>query len=295
MLLVAVLFAACAPVPAAAPAPSEEAAAEPTSAPVEEAEEVVTIEFWDFQQSDKDILEAQEKAIAEFKKENPNIDINVTVFPIAEYRDKLLVATQGGQPPDISTLDQIWVAEWAASGAIIPLDDYIASSGISRDIFFPGAWDSNVWQGKTWGIPLNNDVWQELYYNKDMFEAAGLDPERGPADWDEWLEYCEKLNNPPEQYCISFMGTGEYVAVIGNSFIHSNGGAVLSEDGTEALINQPKAVEGLEMWKALEAYAPPLARPAAWKPMGSASSRRAQPPWYWWAPGSRTPSMASPT
>ncbi len=107
MLLVAVLFAACAPVPAAAPAPSEEAAAEPTSAPVEDAEEVVTIEFWDFQQSDKDILEAQEKAIAEFKKENPNIDINVTVFPIAEYRDKLLVATQGGQPPDISTLDQI--------------------------------------------------------------------------------------------------------------------------------------------------------------------------------------------
>ncbi len=149
------------------------------------------------------------------------------------------------------------MAEWAASGAIIPLDDYIANSGISRDIFFPGAWDSNVWQGKTWGIPLNNDVWQELYYNKDMFEAAGLDPERGPADWDEWLEYCEKLNNPPEQYCISFMGTGEYVAVIGNSFIHSNGGAVLSEDGTEALINQPKAVEGLEMWKALEAYAPP--------------------------------------
>ena len=89
-------------------------------------EEPVTIEFWDMQQSDLNILAAQEAALAQFEEENPNIKVNVTVFPYPEYRDKLLIAVQGGKAPDISTLDQIWTSEFAAAEAIIPLDDYIA-------------------------------------------------------------------------------------------------------------------------------------------------------------------------
>lgn len=219
--------------------------------------DVVTIEVWDMQQSDKNILEAQQKAIAQFEKENPGIKVKVTVFPIAEYQNKLLIAAQGGAPPDISTLDQIWMAQWAASDFIIPLDDYLKTSVLKREDFFPGAWDSNVWGGKVWGIPLNNDVWQELYYNKDMFKAAGLDPEKPPADWDEWLEYAKKLNKPPDQYAIAIMGTWEWIVCIMNSFIHSNGGDILNPEGTKAVINSPEAVEALTLLKELGNYAPP--------------------------------------
>lgn len=221
------------------------------------AEDVVTIEVWDMQQSDKNILEAQQKAIDQFEAANPGIKVNVTVFPIAEYRDKLLIAVQGGTPPDISTLDQIWMAQWAAADAIVPLDDYLAKSTLKREDFFPGAWDSNVWDGKVWGIPLNNDVWQELYYNKDMFEAAGLDPEKPPADWDEFLAYAEKLNNPPDQYGIAIMGMGEWITCIMNSYIHSNGGGIINPEGTEAIINQPESVAALEYLAKLNAFAPP--------------------------------------
>jgi multiple sugar transport system substrate-binding protein len=220
-------------------------------------DDVVTIEIWDFQQSDLDILEAQERAIEKFEEIYPNIRVNVTVFPIAEYRDRLLLAVQAGQPPDMATLDQIWMAEFAASGAIIPLDDYIAEANLNPDDFFPGAWSSNVWQGSTWGIPLNNDVWEQMYYNRAMFEAAGLDPDNPPATWAELLEVCLTLTNPPDQYGIGLMGTGEWVVVTINSFIYSNGGLILNEDGTEAVLNSPESVAALEFYKELEQCSPP--------------------------------------
>jgi multiple sugar transport system substrate-binding protein len=226
-------------------------------APATMAAEPVTVEVWDMQQSNKDILEAQQKAIAQFEQENPGIKMKVTVFPYAEYRDKLLIAVQGGTPPDISTLDQIWMAQWAASDAIIPLDDYLAKSTLKRDDFFPGAWDSNVWGGKVWGIPQNNDVWQELYYNKDLFKAAGLDPEKPPANWDELLDYASKLNKPPDQYGIAIMGMGEMIVCIMDSFIRSNGGDIINPEGTKAVINSPEAVAALKYLKDLDAFAPP--------------------------------------
>lgn len=212
----------------------------------------VTIEIWDFQQSDLNILEAQEAAIADFEAANPGIEVNVTVFPIQEYRDRLLVAVQSGNPPDMATLDQIWMAEFAASGSIIPLDSYIEESGLNPDDYFPGAWSSNVWNDQTWGVPLNNDVWEEMYYNRDLFEAAGLDPDNPPQTWDELLEACRALTNAPDQYGIALMGTGEFITVTINSFIQSNGGMILSEDGTEAALNSPEAVEAIEYYRQLE-------------------------------------------
>lgn len=221
-------------------------------------QEPVTIEIWDFQQSDLNILEAQETAIAQFEEANPGINVNVTVFPIQEYRDRLLTAVQAGEPPDMATLDQIWMAEFAASGSIIPLDSYLEESGVNPDDFFPGAWSSNVWQGQTWGVPLNNDVWEEMFYNRAMFEAAGLDPDAPPTTWAELLEACRALTNPPDQYGIALMGTGEFVVVTIDSFIYSNGGSILNEEGTEATINSPEAVEAIAFYKQLaDECAPP--------------------------------------
>jgi ABC-type glycerol-3-phosphate transport system substrate-binding protein len=215
-------------------------------------DEPVTIEIWDFQQSDLNILEAQEAAIADFEAANPGIQVNVTVFPIQEYRDRLLVAVQSGEPPDMATLDQIWMAEFAASGSIIPLDSYIEESGLNPEDYFPGAWSSNVWNGQTWGVPLNNDVWEEMYYNRDLFEAAGLDPDDPPSTWEELLEACRALTNPPDQYGIALMGSGEFITVTINSFIQSNGGSILNEDGTEAALNSPEAVEAIAYYRQLE-------------------------------------------
>lgn len=88
-----------------------------------------------------------------------------------------------------------------------------------------------------------------MYYNKQMFKDAGLDPDAPPTTWEELLAACQTLTSPPNNFGIAVLGTGEWSVVTMNSFIHSNGGGILNEDGTEAIINSPEAVEALQFYK----------------------------------------------
>jgi ABC-type glycerol-3-phosphate transport system substrate-binding protein len=111
---VAVLMAACTAVPPAADAPAEEGA----------DDEVVTITFWDNQQTESGLSDFQQRAVDEFEAANPNIKVDVVTVPYPEYQQKLLLAVQSDSPPDISTVDQIWNSGFAVADAIQPLDEY---------------------------------------------------------------------------------------------------------------------------------------------------------------------------
>ncbi len=220
-------------------------------------DDVVTLTFWDNQQSESGLSEYQQAAVDEFEATHPNIKIEVVTVPYPEYRDKLLIAVQGGTPPDISTVDQIWNSEFAVAGAIIPLDDYIAESEtVTQENFFPGAWDSAVWEDQVWGIPFNIDVWQFTFYNNALLEAAEVDPEM-LTTWEGLQEAGEALTDADAgQYAVGLVGhRGEDTVVIMDSFIYSNGGSVLNEDGTCAL-GEPEATEALEYLVSLLPYAP---------------------------------------
>jgi len=221
------------------------------------AGEIVTIEFWDNQQSQSGLSDFQKAAVKEFEAANPNIKVNVTTIPYPAYREKLLTAVQGGNPPDISTVDQIWNSEFAKLGAIVPLDDYIAKSAtVKKDAFFPGAWDSAVWDGKVMGVPFNVDVWQFSFLNKDLLKAAGVAPE-DLTTWEGLKEAGAKLTDKAKgQYGIGLFGhKGEDTVVVMDSFIYSNGGSVLKDDGTCAL-DQPEAVAALQYLVDISPYAP---------------------------------------
>lgn len=137
----------------------------------------VTISFWDNQQSESGLSQYQETAVKEFEAANPDIKVNVVTVPYPEYQQRLTLAVQSGNAPDVSTVDQIWSAGFAASGALSPLDKQVASSSsVSKDAFFEGAWNSAMYDDKVYGIPFNVDVWQFTYYNADVLEGAGVDP-----------------------------------------------------------------------------------------------------------------------
>jgi ABC-type glycerol-3-phosphate transport system substrate-binding protein len=221
------------------------------------AQDVVTIEFWDNQQAESGLSQYQQAAVDEFEAANPNIQVEVVTVPYPEYQDRLVIAVRGGTPPDVSTVDQIWNYGFATGGAIIALDDYIAQSEIvSQESFFPGAWDSAAFDGQVWGIPFNIDVWQFTFYNADLFEAAGVDPAT-LATWEGLKAAGEALTNAAEgQYGVGLFGhLGEDTVVVMNSFVYSNGGSVLNEDGSCAL-DQPEAMEALEYLVTLLPYAP---------------------------------------
>ncbi len=221
------------------------------------AQEVVTIEFWDNQQAESGLSQFQQAAVDLFEETHPGIKINVVTVPYAEYQDRLTIAVRGGTPPDISTVDQIWNYGFATGGAIIALDDYIAGSEtVKQENFFPGAWNSAAFEGKVWGIPFNIDVWQFTFYNKALLDAAGVDPAT-LVTWEGLKAAAEKLTDRAAgKYGVGLVGhLGEDTVVIQDSFIYSNGGSVLHEDGTCAL-DEPEAIEALEYLVSLLPYAP---------------------------------------
>ncbi|MCZ7541880.1 MAG: sugar ABC transporter substrate-binding protein [Anaerolineae bacterium] len=221
------------------------------------AQEVVTIEFWDNQQSESGLSQFQQAAVDLFEETHPGIKVNVVTVPYAEYQDRLTIAVRGGTPPDISTVDQIWNYGFATGGAIIALDDYIAASEtVKQENFFPGAWNSAAFEGQVWGIPFNIDVWQFTFYNKALLDAAGVDPAT-LVTWEGLQAAAEKLTDRAAgKYGVGLVGhLGEDTVVIQDSFIYSNGGSVLHEDGTCAL-DEPEAIEALEYLVGLLPYAP---------------------------------------
>jgi len=119
-----------------------------------------TLQFWDNQQTESGLSQFQQAAVDRFMEENPDIAVEVTTIPYPEYQQRLLTAVQGGNAPDIATLDQIWVGAFAQAGAVMDMTDLAGEAGLSRDQFFGGAWDSAVVDGALYGMPFNVDVWQ---------------------------------------------------------------------------------------------------------------------------------------
>lgn len=220
-------------------------------------DDVVTITFWDNQQTESGLSEFQQAAVDLFEEANPNIRVEVVTVPYPEYQERLLLAIQGGNAPDVSTVDQIWNSGFAVAGAIVALDDYVANSEtVAETNFFPGAWDSATYDGQLWGIPFNVDVWQFSFYNARLLDEADIDPD-SLTTWEGLLAAAEALTDRAAgQYGIGVFGhRGEDTIVAMNSFIYSNGGSVIDDDGV-CMLDQPEAVEALEYLLALSQFAP---------------------------------------
>lgn len=214
----------------------------------------VTLQFWDNQQTESGLSEFQQAAVDRFMEENPDIRVEVTTVPYPEYQQRLLTAVQGGNAPDVATLDQIWVGAFASAGAVADLTDLAAEAGITRDQFFGGAWDSAIVDDRLYGIPFNVDVWQFSFYNNALLQEAGIDPQ-SLVTWEGLRAAAEALTGDG-QYGVGLFGhRGEDTVVVVNSFIFSNGGEVLDAEGNCAL-DQPPAVEAMQYLQDLAQFAP---------------------------------------
>src|SRR6187397_3004809 len=130
--------------------------------------------------------------VAGFQKENA--DIKVTAVYAGNYTDtmtKAMTAMKGGQPPQLSVLLSTDVFTLMDENAIVPLDGLVADKAWFKD-FYPAFMANGQIDGKTWSVPFQRST-IVLYWNKDAFKEAGLDPEKGPASWDQMVEYAKKL------------------------------------------------------------------------------------------------------
>jgi multiple sugar transport system substrate-binding protein len=106
---------------------------------------------------------------------------------------KFFLSVAGGAPPEITFVDGPQVAEWAARGALEPLDDLMAEVGISNNDFWPPCVRQNQYRDKTYAITYSADPNFALIWNKDLFRRVGLDPEVPPKTIEELDQFAKKL------------------------------------------------------------------------------------------------------
>jgi len=194
---------------------------------------------------------------AAFTKDHP--DIKVTAVYAGNYDDtrtKALAALKAGQPVQLSVLFSIDLFELIDQGVIVPFED-VAKTDADKawlDGFYPSLMANGKTQGKTWGIPFQRST-IVLYYNKDAFKEAGLNPEKAPATWADMQAMGEKLvkkdaSGNVERYGVMVPSTG-YPYWMFQAFAKQNGEVLMNQDGTETYFDKPAVVEALSYWREL--------------------------------------------
>jgi multiple sugar transport system substrate-binding protein len=266
LALVLGLLAACggaaAPAPeqpaAQAPAATEEPAAEAPAAATEEAmaeeapaatEEAMaeeapaepgTLQVW--MTWGDNPAQVQELFNKYTEANNVKVQINAPVD-----QDKVVAALSGSQPPDILVLggpDD--VPGWVNEGLVTPLDEVIATSNIDRDDIFPAMFEQCAYKGDYYCLPWGTDTYA-LYWNKDLFEEAGLDPEKPPQTLEELAEYADKLTKVDDSGEISQIGfIPDFSWGHNEQYIPMFGGFWVNEDGTKVQLDSPAVIDSLK-------------------------------------------------
>ena len=127
----------------------------------------------------------------EFEATHPGIRIDVQKLPWRGAHEKLLTSFVGEATPDLAQMGNTWIPEFSELGALAPLDREIADSTVvdPKD-YFPGIWDTNVYQGHVYGVPWYVDT-RILFYRRDLLAQAGYD--HPPRTWSEWREMMQAI------------------------------------------------------------------------------------------------------
>lgn len=199
-----------------------------------------------------------EKICADFNAANP--DVIVEPVYTGNYDDtvtKIQTAVQGGTPPDVFVSLATQRFTMASTNMAMPLDELIAADGEEGKAyiadFLPGFMEDSYVEGKIYSIPFQRST-MVLYYNKDMFAEAGIDPEKPPTTWEELADYATKLTND-QRYGVGIAlnsGSAQW-AFTGFALQNSVGGInLMSEDGKSVFFNTPENVEALQFWLDLQ-------------------------------------------
>lgn len=105
--------------------------------------------------------------------------IHVDYLSVSQIDQKLLLATAGGNPPDVAGIWDYSVVVYAEHRAIQPLDRYVRQAGLGREHYLDAFWNLCRHQGKTYALPTT-PASVALHWNRKMFREAGLDPDRPP-------------------------------------------------------------------------------------------------------------------
>ncbi len=183
-----------------------------------------------------------------------NAGVNIDAVYAGSYQDtvtKALTAARGGKPPQLSVILSVDMFTLIDEDVIIPFDD-LASSDEDKawlTSFYPAFMENSQTGGKTYGIPFQRST-PVLYWNKEAFAEAGLDPETPPSTWEETIEFGKKLVKKDADGNVSRWGvripSSGFPYWLFQGLTTQNDVILANSEGNETNFDDPAVVEALQ-------------------------------------------------
>lgn len=183
------------------------------------------------------------------------VKVEVQRIPFDGTEQKILTALATRTTPDIGRVDYAFVSRLALRGGISPLDEFGAKELAGELV--PAAVSGNIINGKIYGIPDQTNCIC-LFYNKKLFREAGLDPEKPPSSWEEFVSYGKKLTDDEK----GIFGFGMRNTLWWTLPFFYTFGARFMEEG-RCVLNTEEALEGLQF--KVDLYSKYRIEAGAWK------------------------------
>ena len=195
--------------------------------------------------------------IKEWNKANPSINVKPEYGgSLWSMRDKLLTAIGGGAGPNLAEIDSYWTPIFAKPGSLVNLEPYIATDkSFNKADLARASLQSTQYMGSSYSVPFNLST-IVMYYNKGLFKAAGLDPNKAPADWAELVAHAQKLtvdkngDGTPDQRGITFPNSANTGAVwYWLAFFWQQEGKLFNDALNTGVFNSEAGVAASNLWR----------------------------------------------
>jgi multiple sugar transport system substrate-binding protein len=236
---------------AAATQPAAKPGAAPAAASYAEVKEVKgTVRFWHVWIGREKLVD---DVLAGFNKIYPNVKIEQNPIPQGGMNEKYLTAIAAGDPPETIMVSGRVLPSVASKNALTALDEMMARDKVAPDTWYPGEFKGQQYKGKTYGLPLATGGGNNLmFWNKEQFKEAGLDPEKGPTTWQELSAAADKLTVKKGDAVdrAGFIASINQQAGSGarpwRTYVLSSGGKFFSDDGRKATFDTPEGLAALD-------------------------------------------------
>lgn len=209
----------------------------PTSSSDITQQEKVNLVFWNaYSEPENKVM--KEKVIPKFEADHPNIKVKSVQMPNDGLKQQVIQAISGNSSPDLMRMDIIWTPEFAKMGALTDITGLDGFSAL-KDSFFPGPLQTNLLEGKYYGMPLDTNTKSGIYNKKLLAQVGFTQP---PKTYDELLSVAGKLNK--DQYLIGCDGASPWSLY---PYFLSFGGKITDDKNTVATgyLNSQASIDAL--------------------------------------------------
>jgi multiple sugar transport system substrate-binding protein len=209
----------------------------PAVTPYNGEEVTLSYGFWDTAQEP-----AIDEQIAAFNARFPNITIEKQIVPWANYWTQLQTAVSGGAPFDVFWMNSSNFPPYASSSALLPINQILGGDGVAVDRLPAVLVAPYAFGGVQYGVPRDFDA-IAIYYNKTLFDDAGVAYPTAEWTWDDFRSAAEQLTK--KDAGIWGVGLQTSFQETWINFVYQNNGDLLNESLTEVVLNQPAGDEAI--------------------------------------------------